>query len=220
MNSESYDLMCDIDERYRAASGLKSRAFYSIFYGPLRPCPLLVINANPGGTPTNFRIVDVLSGEHEYIEGRLSGPTTKNGAEILQTIVGSSDIRSIQVLNRFFRRSPTQPMPGLQKQYALEARPFLAELIEFIQPEALLFGGNAGVLKFTEAHSGQVKAAEPIFGPNGSFDAVYFQEYGLKLPYYREIPAHGIYHPSNLKSVFRERVYPLLKDKLGPLFAG
>ncbi|MEJ6011512.1 hypothetical protein [Novosphingobium aquae] len=177
-----------------------------------------MINANPGGTPDNYSTVDVMNGAHEYIEGRASGPTTANGAKILHHIIGSEDpetIRGIQVLNRFFRRSPMRPSASREAQYMEEARPFLEELITYIQPEVMLFGGDAGVDLFAKAHGGSAEGDSPVMGPNGPYEAVYFRQYELHLPYYRSIPAYSIYHPSKLNSVFRERVFPLLRTHLG-----
>lgn len=110
MSTEAnYELMRDLENRYQQASGLKSRDQYSIFYGPLRPSKLLMINANPGGSPQAYTIVDVAVGEHEYIKGRNSGATTRNGAEMLHYIAGANtpeSIRGAQIFNRYFRRSP------------------------------------------------------------------------------------------------------------------
>ncbi|MDP9416073.1 MAG: hypothetical protein M3Q08_18685 [Pseudomonadota bacterium] len=89
----NYELMRAVDRRYQQHTGLASRAHYSIFYGPLAKNNLLVLNANPGGTPANYKIVDVMSGHHEYIEGRNSGATTANGAKILQYIAGTATRR-------------------------------------------------------------------------------------------------------------------------------
>jgi hypothetical protein len=211
-------LMNDIDRRYRAVSGLESRDDYSIFYGPLQPSKLLMINANPGGTPDNYSIVDVMSGEHEYIEGRFSGPTTRNGAEMLQYIAGSTDpesVRGVQVLNRFFRRSPQRPGVRTEAAYMAEARPFVAELISYIQPDAILFGGDSAVSLFATHHGGTARGGNPIKGPNGPSEAVYFREYELRLPYHRPVCAIGIYHPSKMNGYFRERIFPLLRDRLG-----
>ena len=179
-----------------------------------------MINANPGGSPTNYRVVDVFQGEHEYIEGRSSGPTTRNGAEILLEIVGSEkNLRGVQVLNRFFRRSPVRPSKVLENAYMAESKPFLMELIKFIQPEALIFGGDGGVRLFADAHGAKLRTGEAIMGPNGASDAVYFREYGLTLPYFRHVPAFGIYHPSKLNGIFRERVIPLLKERFCPMYS-
>lgn len=212
------DLMRDIERRYKAASRLSNRDDYSIFYGPLCRSKLLMINANPGGTPDNYRIVNVMAGEHEYIEGRDSGPTTRNGAEMLQYIANSADpesIRGVQVLNRFFRRSRQRPNVRTEALYMQEARPFLVEMINYIEPDVILFGGDAGVSLFATAHGGSVRGGPPLRGPNGSSEATYFREYELRLPYYRSVPAFGVYHPSKMNGIFRKQVFPLLREKLG-----
>jgi hypothetical protein len=219
-NEPNYALMSDIERRYERVSGLTSRDYYSIFYGPLRQSKLLMINANPGGTPQKYRIVDVMAGQHEYIEGRTSGPTTRNGAEMLMHMAGSDDpedIRGVQVLNRFFRRSPQRPDSSTEAAFMEEARPFLAELINYIEPEAVIFGGDAGVSVFAKAHGGSAKGQPPLKGPNGSSEAVYLREYELRLPYYRSVPAFGIYHPSKMNGVFREMIFPILKSRVGAL---
>lgn len=131
MNSPDYDYMRDLEQRYQTAAGVNSRDDYSLFYGPLRRSPFVMINANPGGSPSNYRVVDVMRGEHEYVEGRAGSPTTRNGAEILAAILGSDDperMRGVQVFNRFFRRSPTVPAAALVRKYMTEAAPFLREL--------------------------------------------------------------------------------------------
>jgi hypothetical protein len=215
----NYDLMRDVDSRFRAASGLRSRAHYSIFYGPLRRSRILMINANPGGSPSSYQIVDVEGGEHEYIEGKHSGQTTRNGAEMLMHIAGSSNpesLRGVQVLNRYFRRSPGVDKKS-EQSHMKEARPFLNELLNYIQPEAILFGGDSGVDIFARAHGGTAIGGDPIKGPNGSNEANYFREYELRLPEYRTVAAYGVYHPSKMNRVFRETVFPILRDRLGPL---
>ncbi|TZG25166.1 hypothetical protein [Sphingomonas montanisoli] len=220
MIAANYDLMKDIEARYREASGLGSRDHYSIFYGPLNKSPILMINANPGGSPANYQVVDVLNGQHEYIEGRNSGPTTRNGAEILTAAMGIStldDIRKVQVLNRFFRRSPMRPSAANEAMYMQEAKPFLRELIQFIEPEVMIFGGDAGVGLFAKAHAAHMTGGAALMGPNGRSEAVYLREYKLVIPGYRPVVAFGIYHPSKLNGYFRANAIPMLKGRLSEL---
>ena len=100
----------------------------------------------------------------------------------------------------------------------LEAKPFLAELIQYVAPEALLFGGDKGVHTFASVHDAKVRSlGEPIKGPNGTSKAVYFSEYEMNLAYLGKVTAIGIYHPSKMNRVFRENVFPRLKDRLGHL---
>lgn len=215
----NYELMRDIEGRYREVTNLSDRSQYSIFYGPLRPSKFLMLNANPGGSPTSYKIVNVEAGEHEYIEGRNSGQTTRNGAEMLMHIANSKNpesLRAVQILNRYFRRSP-----GVEKRneraYMEEARPFITELIDFIQPEAIVFGGDSAVEPFARLHGGSARGGVPIKGPNGSNEATYFREYELSLPNYRTIAAYGVYHPSKMNGFFRREIFPILREKIGPL---
>jgi uracil-DNA glycosylase len=218
----NFDLMRSIEERYRGATGLSDRRFYSIFYGPLRRHPLLMINANPGGTPDNFKIVEVMAGQHEYVEGRQSGPTTRNGAEILQALLeseSSETVRQAQVLNRYFRRTAQQPSSELRRQHMDEARPFLAELIQYISPSVLVFGGDSGLHEFADVHRAHIEEVpgSTILGPNGATAATYLREYVLDLPYYQRVVAFGIYHPSKMNSFFRQQVLPRLVERVLPM---
>jgi hypothetical protein len=45
------DFMRMLEQDYRRASGLKSRAHYKIFYGQVFPAPILTLGLNPGGDP-------------------------------------------------------------------------------------------------------------------------------------------------------------------------
>src|SRR5688572_23048686 len=52
-HTDTVAFMRDVEERYKAASGLSTRADYKIFYGLVRPAPILVLGINPGGSPAN-----------------------------------------------------------------------------------------------------------------------------------------------------------------------
>ena len=41
--------MKDLEHRYQEVSGLQDRSAYKIFYGPVRPAPVMVLGINPGG---------------------------------------------------------------------------------------------------------------------------------------------------------------------------
>lgn len=214
-----------IDAEYRAASGLRDRRYYSIFYGIPARSDLLMLNANPGGTPDNFQIVNVAAGEHEYIEGANSGATTRNGAMLLQYLadVGSSEgIRHVQVSNIAFRRSSDKSSAGLPFAEAVrEAKPFVEQIIRFVQPKAILFAGDSNLHTFARVHRGELTPypEESLFGPNGSRKACYYARYGLALPYLGEVEAYTIYHPSKMNGHFRREVFPILREHLGKFAA-
>ena len=106
---------------------------------------------------------------------------------------------------------------SVEREYMEEARPFVAELIRYIEPEAILFAGDSGVELMAKAHGGRAIGGDRILGPNGTHQATYFREYEFHLPYYRALPAYGIFHPSKLNGQFETEIIPVLQRKLSPL---
>lgn len=213
--------MQDIEDRYRLLSGLHDRRDYSVFYGPLAPFPLAMINENPGGSADNYRIVRVEAGEHEYVEGRHSGRTTHNGAELLRRLLDAESfepVRQIQVFNRLFRRSPHSGVFSTQQKaaYAEEARPFLLECLQLVSPRLIIFGGANAAIPFMDGIGGRALAdfKSTIMGPNGRCEAVYYREFALSHPLLGELAGIGIYHPSKLNTFFYDRVFPRLKQRI------
>jgi hypothetical protein len=210
-------LMHDIDARYQASSGLTDRRYYSIFYGPLAPFPIAVINENPGGTPEDYQVVDVDAGQHEYVEGRFSGNTTLNGADLLRRLLDVPDfepIRQFQVFNRFFRRSPNSGgfSASQKRAFAAEAQPFLLECLKIVTPRLLIFGGANAAVAFMKGLGGKAVPDDRsiVRGPNGANEAVYYLEYQLSHPQLGEMLGVGIYHPSKLNGVFYKTAFPRL----------
>ena len=217
MNHPYTKLMHDIDARYQASSGLTDRRYYSIFYGPLAPFPIAVINENPGGTPEKYQVVDVDAGQHEYIEGRFSGKTTLKGAELLRCLLGAPDfepVRQFQIFNRLFRRSPNSgSFSATQKKaFAAEARPFLLECLKIVKPRLLIFGGANAAVAFMNDLGGKAVSDDTcmVKGPNGANEAVYYREYQLSHPQLGDMLGVGIYHPSKLNKAFYRTAFPQL----------
>lgn len=210
-------VMRDIDARYQASSGLTDRRYYSIFYGPLAPFPIAVINENPGGTPENYQVVDVDAGQHEYVEGRFSGKTTRNGAELLRRLLNAPNfepVRQFQIFNRFFRRSSNSGgFSATEKRaYAAEARPFLLECLKVVTSRLLIFGGANAAVALVKDLGGEAVPDDrsTVRGPNGANEAVYYLEYQLSHPQLGEMLGVGIYHPSKLNNAFYETASPRL----------
>src|SRR5688572_9398152 len=89
--------LADLDAQWRASTGLRSRAEYSIAYAPPLPSALMVLGLNPGGSSDNFHLVEVAAGQSEYIEGY--GPTSQNIGQLLRQTLGASsaeEIRTVQ----------------------------------------------------------------------------------------------------------------------------
>ncbi|BBK30310.1 hypothetical protein STHU_09440 [Allostella humosa] len=220
-----YERMRDIERRYQAASGLKERRYYSLFYGPLAPFPLAMINENPGGSPDDFKIVDVYAGSHEYVEGRFSGPTTLNASTLLMRLLGGDSheiVRPVQVFNQHFRRSPGRLGARERRRHVDEARPFVLECLAFARPKLLLFGGANGVQPFMTALGGTAVAddATTVMGPNGTSPAVYYREYRLHHPLLGPMSGIGLYHPSKLNGHFYAHAFPRLLRRVNEALAG
>ena len=176
--------MSEIEKAWKQSTGLTDRSDYSIFYGPLVQSPILVLSANPGGSPDNFKIVDVTRGEHEYIEGY--GPTSQNTGRLLQQALGvtsAEGIRGIPGSNVIWRRSPTLAELKLSPlQAAREAAPHLREIIAYVKPRIIIFGGSNAFDLFARTHDIEIiEQGETILGRNGAREALYFGHWRARL---------------------------------------
>ena len=61
MNESNIEFMRQLEEEFRRATGLSSRADYKIFYGQVFPAPILVFGINPGGSPAEINTDGTLS---------------------------------------------------------------------------------------------------------------------------------------------------------------
>jgi len=205
------DFLTKLDAEWQAATGLISRADYSISYAPVVPCPLMVLGQNPGGSADNFKLVDITSGSSEYIEGY--GPTSQNMGQLLQLAlrtISPEGIRGVQGSNVIWRRSPNLQSLDIKIPVAAkETAPHLAKLIRHVSPRTILFGGRAAYEVYLDAHGGhQVEQGETIMGPNGRGEAVYFGHRVISLPYLPErVEAFIVLHPSKgLRQVAVDRL--------------
>ncbi len=145
--------MKDLEQRYQAASGLHDRAFYKIFYGPVRPAPVLLLGINPGGDPS-----EVAEGALKRKDGQDSAassafyendecdlldcnwPENTGLKKLLVPLFGGAEspIRTEVVkTNLAFRRSKKKT--GIDFERAKqEAAPFLSEIIARVQPRLVL----------------------------------------------------------------------------------
>lgn len=204
-----------LDSDWRAATGLSSRADYSIHYAPLVPCPLMVLGLNPGGSATNYKVVDVDAGQNEYIEGH--GPTAQNIGRLLRLALEAGspeDIRGIPGSNVIWRRSPNQNSLRMStRRAAIETAPHLARLMRQVGPRGILFAGSAAFDAFRLAHEASVIASgEVILGPNGSNTAIYFAEHTIHVPSLGgSVAAFIVLHPSKgLRQVSIDKLKPAL----------
>jgi len=145
--------MKDLEIRFQCVSGLQDRSSYKIFYGLVRPAPVMVLGINPGGDPAEV----VASGLHrkngldsaasvgfyEQQECDLldcDWPENRGLMKLLVPLFNGDPamIRtSVVKTNLAFRRS--RKRTGIDfEQAKREAAPFLLEILGVVQPKLIL----------------------------------------------------------------------------------
>ncbi len=200
--------MKDLDERYRNASGLRERRFYSIFYSQIVASKLLVLGYNPGGDPESWDESQLASttfyegGEHEYVDCHYKIANAMR--EFLQTVLGLSSydaIRSIPKTNLIFRRSVGQnSLTSDQDEAIRESLPFLEEIISRVNPKVILLEGTTTLDKFEEYYCTDVssKTDGPVIRtPNGrNMARIYQADIAEVSCLEKPVTLIGIGHPS------------------------
>ena len=145
--------MRDIEKRYKQQSGFLNRAHYKIFYGPVRPAPILVLGINPGGDPANtepdgarHKTGEVAAASASFYEGEehdvldCDWKENKGLKKLLVPLLNGDEtaIRSAVVkTNLAFQRSPKVKDIDIEAAKA-EAAPFLSEIIAVVRPRLVL----------------------------------------------------------------------------------
>ena len=149
MNS-SIEFMADLDRRFRSISGLTDRRDYSIFYSRVQPSPVMVIGIKPGGARDGSHLLASQSlyenWEHEYVDKdyRIAAVMRPTLVSVLEAR-DSEELRGVPKTNTFFQRAVGTDDFTLQelRQYGELCAPFLAEIVAYIRPEAIVFEGIA-----------------------------------------------------------------------------
>jgi len=202
------EMMLSIDQRYRAASNLTERRFYSIFYSGIFPCKWMVIGFNPGGDPDTWHESALASrsfyenDEHEYVDCHYPLAVAMRAFLIDVLNLGSVNaVRHIPKTNLIFRRSRGQDYLGIRKSDAIhEARPFLEEIIKAVSPEAIFFEGMTTLNEFERAYCASTRRnidGRVIETPNGRNSAcVYRYDIARVVCLGKSIKLIGLGHPS------------------------
>jgi len=145
--------MKDLEHRYQEVSGLQDRSAYKIFYGPVRPAPVMVLGINPGGDPADV-VADSLHrrngldsaasiGFYEHAECDLLDCNWPENRGLMKLLVplfsGDQEMirTSVVKTNLAFRRSKKKT--GIDFENAKrEAAPFLLEIMGVVQPKLIL----------------------------------------------------------------------------------
>jgi hypothetical protein len=199
--------MADLDARYRTASGLDDRRFYSIFYSQIRPSDLLLLGLNPGGNPETWTTSDIAdtgwyeNGEHEYVD--MDYPIAAAMRKYLVATLGltsADEIRSIPKSNIAFRRSTSSDTMHLPIRAAVsEAAPFVEEIVGVTNPKLIVLEGTQTGRLFADAHARTwvPRSGTPVITtPNGRHSATIFNVFDALLDGGSKVVAIVIGHPS------------------------
>jgi hypothetical protein len=168
--------MRDLEARYRDASGLADRSHYKIFYGLVKPAPVLILGINPGGDPTKTqpdgrkhhdgRDASASSSFHEGGECDLLDCVWPGNVGLKKLLVPLLDgneaaIRGAVVqTNLAFRRSARKTDIDMKKAM-LEARPFVREIAARVAPRLVVLAG-ASIDLFVNDHATRIEPLVPV----------------------------------------------------------
>lgn len=203
--------MQEIDAAFREASGISDRRYYKLYYSHIHPFPLLILGQNPGGETDDmgFTASDTYfeNWEHDYLCFRnnsqytLARPMCTLLSAALQT--NAVDIlRQVPATNVIFRRSRnTESLNLTTDKAAAESAPFLRQIIEIVNPRALLLISSTAYKLFKKFHCepGSVKesATPQVFTPNGRSNAcIYLSAQARVIGLNRTVPLFMTGHPS------------------------
>lgn len=147
--------MRDLQKRYEKQSGLTDIRYYKIYYSRVRPSEILVLGINPGGNPLEWNpdpnekigIKSFYKDKHDYVDCNYD--TAVNMKPLLMAILesGNSGVRKVVKTNLAFRRS--EHLSEFSKHHgmtyenaALEAHPFLEEIIRRTDPRLIILEGD------------------------------------------------------------------------------
>src|SRR5215831_14988280 len=112
-DSNMTQFMRDIDDEYRAASGISEHRYYKIYYSHIHRFPLLILGYNPGGETdgTDLSASDTYyeNWEHDYVCFRndsrytVARPMCALLRSVLQT-TSVNTLRQVPATNVIFRR--------------------------------------------------------------------------------------------------------------------
>ena len=176
MNNSHVTFMRSLEEDYRATAGLSERATYKIFYGLVRPAPILTLGINPGGSPTETSPDGTLnmdggkaSASSSYFENDendiLDCEWKENTGlrKLLYPMVENDPIlfrAEIVKSNLAFRRSAKKK--DLDMDAAIdEAAPYVARILERVSPKLIVLTG-VSLDKFVSRHAVSEHPLAPI----------------------------------------------------------
>ena len=229
MTNRSIDFMKDLDARFQDASRLTSRNFYSIFCSRIDESPVMVTGINPGGRTDGSHQLASQSfyedGSAELADMDYRIATIMRPA--LLTALETNDLtvlRKVPKTNTIFQRSPTT---GEFSRVELAANaklcaPFLAEMIAFVKPKAIVLEG-LGARENLVAHLAtavRTIESETVRGMRRGRMSRFFQkDIAFLNPLGREVTLLTLGHPSHFGQLPTwEGAVDALRKNLGSAF--
>lgn len=168
--------MRTLEEEFRNTSGLPNRATYKIFYGQIKPAPILTLGINPGGSPaeisadgtqqSNGAKASSSSGYFENNENDILDCEWRENSglrALLFPFVANDSVRfraEIVKSNLAFRRSAKKKDIDIEAAIA-EAAPYLGRIVERVCPRLVVLTGVA-IQTFIDRFATTAKILAPI----------------------------------------------------------
>lgn len=160
--SDTLQFMRELEREYQIKSGCRNRSEYKIFYGQIRPAPILVLGINPGGSPerTSPDGLTHLDGAGNVRAAAASATFYEAGTQdlldcvwagntgllkMLRPLFDNNEInmrRNIVQTNLAFRRSAKKLPPKVERLAMDEAEPFLRSIILRTRPSVVFCTGR------------------------------------------------------------------------------
>ena len=176
---------------------------YKVAYSPLTPADVLFVGDNPGGDPCNPETVanykeDYGDDEHDFLDAGYA--LAVKVRELFRDAFGSNwtaKLRSMQVTNASFFRTPKQPSSNKLKSNREKCRPYLTRIVKIVSPSLILATGMS-VFKYLESFMMDAVEVDRALPPPATGQQIYYRKARGKFSLLggKEIDLVGCHHIS------------------------
>ena len=175
MSTSHTEFMRALEEDFRSTSGLFNRAAYKLFYGQVRPAPILTLGINPGGSPAEISADGTrqlngakASASASYFEKDENDVLDCEWKEntglraLLYPLVSNSQDRfraEIVKSNLAFRRSAKKKDIDIEAAFAEAAR-YVTRIIERVSPRLVVLTG-VPIQTFVDRFASTIRVLAP-----------------------------------------------------------
>lgn len=206
VTDDAVGFMADLDERFRNATGLFDRRYYSMFYSRLQPARIMVIGIKPGGrTDGSHQLASQGFYEdwsHEYVDQDYRIAAVMRPA-LMKALGASSadDLRGVPKTNTFFQRAVgTDDFSAADlTRNVQQCAPYLTEMLAFVRPDAIVLEGSGARDNFVRHQCTNVEIEEgsEIYGlRRGASNRFFRKELAFIRPIGKVVTLLTLGHPS------------------------